>query len=177
MEQQETPIIYAGKMSFSNMGGVDIGPLEAHSRSIGFLRGIEVKKGLYYCHYAIAENSQSIGALMIVHQDYEGEVLIASEKIGTFNVGLSGVVGFFSSPKKEYTAKQMGDYFRQLEKEHQGRLWYELNSKQFISPCPQAPATSVPVFVHRDQRGQIDAIQLEFNRRESALLAKGANAA
>ena len=177
MKEQEISVLYAGKMSLNNMGGVDVGALEAHSGTIGFLRGISVKKGFYHCHYAIAENNRTIGALMLVHQDYEGDALIADEKIGAFNVGLSGIVGFFSSPKREYTMKQMGEYFRQLEREHTGLAWVVLNSKQFISPSAQAPATAVSVFAHRDRDGQIDALQMEFNRQENDLLVKGVDAA
>lgn len=173
MNEQETFLLYAGKISLNNMGGVDVGALEAHSGTIGFLRGIAVKKGFYNCHYAIAENGRTIGALILVHQDYEGDSLVAEEKLGAFNVGLSGIVGFFSSPKKEYSMKQMGDYFRQLERDHSGLAWVVLNSKQFISPSSQAPATAVKVFAHRDAMGQIDALQIEFNRKESDLLVQG----
>ena len=62
MNEQEISLLYAGKISLNNMGGVDVGALEAHSGTIGFLRGITVKKGFYNCHYAIAENGRTIGA-------------------------------------------------------------------------------------------------------------------
>lgn len=173
MEQKESPVIYAGRMSFGNAGGVDVGPLEAHSKTLGFLRGIEVRKGFYDCYFAY-DDLGHIGAMMIVNVDYDGEVLTAPEKIGEFNVGLSGVVGFFSSPKTEYTMKQLAEYLKQLEKDHPTKAWYVLNSRQFLAPCSQGPATFVGAYAHRDKSGKIDAIQIEFNREEGALLGKGA---
>ena len=172
MNKVETPVLYAGRMSFCNAGGVDVGALEAHSKTFGFLRGIKVKKGMYDCHYAIGDNGR-IGAMMIVHVDYESEMLVAEEKIGEFNVGLSGVVGFFSSPKTEYTMNQLGEYLKQLEKDHPMKTWHVLNSRQFMAPCYQAPSTFVGVYAHRNKSGEIDALQIEFNRQENDLLKKG----
>lgn len=164
---EEYSVLYAGKISFRNQDGVDVGALEAHSSSYGFIRSIPVEKTMYDCHYALSEDGKRVNALMVVSQHYEKEVLEANEFYGSFNVGLSGVVGFFSSPKKEYTALQMGEYLRQLEKGHSGRGWYTLNSKQFLSPSSQAPATSVSVYVHRNKNKEVDAIQMEFNRKEN----------
>ena len=173
MDQKEYPVLYAGKMSFLNLGGVDIGALESHSGSIGFLRGIKVHRSIYHCHYALSEDLKRVDAMMVVSHDYEGDTLIANEPIGSFYVGLSGIVGFFSSPKKEYTMKQLGEYLAQLDKEHTGRAWHVLNSKQFMAPCSQGPATKVIVYAHRDRYGDVDALQIEFNRKEGELLSKG----
>ena len=177
MDQKEYPVLYAGKMSFLNMGGVDIGALEAHSGTLGFLRGVKVHKSIYHCHYALSDDQKRVDAMMVVSHDYAGEVLIANEPIGSFYVGLSGIVGFFSSPKKEYTMNQLGEYLAQLEKEHSGRNWYSLNSRQFMAPCSQGPATKVNVYAHRDEYGDIDALQIEFNRKEGELLSQGMEAA
>ena len=174
MEEKETPVLYAGKLSLNNMNGVDIGPLEGHPNTIGFINALAVKKGYYDCHYALSEGGKTVGALMIVHQDYAQEALEANEQIGLFNTGLSGVVGFFRSPKRVYTMDLLADYCKDLEDSHSGAAWVVLNTKQFICPSSQAPATSVSVFAHRDESGQIDALQMEFNRKENELLAKGA---
>lgn len=171
----EYPVLYAGKISFMNQGGVDIGALEAHSSSLNFLRGIEVEKNLYHCHYALSNDGKRVNAIMVVSRDYEGDVLEADELYGSFSVGLSGVVGFFSSPKKEYTMKQMYEYSKQIDREHSGKSWYILNTKQFMVPSSQVPATDVNVYVHRNESKQIDAIQMEFNRKQNDIIMEAVN--
>lgn len=173
MEQKQTiPVIYAGRMSFKNMKGVDIGSLESHSQTIGFLQEIPVFKSIYDCYYAYSEDGRRIGSLMIVSEAYESEVLDANEPLGEFTVGLSGVVGFFSSPKTKYSMSQLGDYLRQLEESHGKSNWVELNTRQFMAPCSQAPATKVSVYAHRGRDGEIDAIQMEFNRKENDIISQ-----
>ena len=171
---KEYPVQYAGKISFLRRG-IDIGPLEAHSESLNFIREMEIEKNVYNCHYAISDDGQRIDAMMVVSNSYESDVLEAKELFGSFSVGLSGVVGFFSSPKKDYTMYQLGEYLKQLDRSHYGRAWYELNTKQFIAPCSQGPATNVNVYVHRNTKGEIDAIQIEFNRKETELMMEAAN--
>lgn len=174
MEQNKLrPVQYAGMMTFMNQNGVDVGPLEARSGMPGFIQQVDVVKGRYYCHYAVSEDGLRIDALMLVSDQYPGEVLETPEKIGSVTVSLSGVVGFFSSPKKEYSMKQLGTYICDLEREHSGRCWVNLNSKQFMSPSSQGVGTSVPVFVHRNADGKVDAFQMEFNRKETDLLIEG----
>lgn len=178
-EQQITPtsVTYAGTLSLSNADGVDIGSLEGRAGTTALLSGVQVEKGTYDCYYAAREDGKGIGALIIVSTRFEGEALEATEKIGEFTVGLSNVVGFFRSPKKEYTLNQLADYVKELEDGHgKNRVWVRLNSKQFMSPASQAAATFVPAYAHRNANGEIDAIQIEFNRKESALLEKGAQA-
>ena len=173
MEKQERefrPVQCAGMMTFMNMDGVDIGSLEARSGMPGFIQKVDVARGRYYCHYALSEDGSRIAAIMIVSADYPGEVLEVPERFGSVTVSLSGVMGFFSSPKKEYSMKQLARYIADLERDHPSRAWVNLNSKQFLAPSSQGVATSVPVFVHRNADGKIDAIQLEFNRKEDELL-------
>lgn len=172
-ERQIHPVLYLGKIGFSNACGVDIGSLEGRKGTTAVIAGVPVARGTYECYYAIREDGKAIGAMMIVHETYGGEVLETSEKIGEFTVGLSNVVGFFASPKTEYTLNQLADYVKKLETEHEGHIWHVLNSRQFMAPACQAAATFVSAYAHRNQDGYVDAIQIEFNREESALLGKG----
>ena len=167
-----TPVTYVGRISFNGMAGVDVGTLEGHASTCGLVSGIGVKKGYYDCFYAMSEDGMSIGALIVVNEEYEGDSLTAPEKIGEFAVGLSGIVGFFASPKTEYTLRQLGNYIGQIERRKGGRVWYELNTSQFLCPSSQAPATTVEVRAHRTD-GTIDALQIEFNRAQNDVLAKG----
>jgi hypothetical protein len=41
-----------------------------------------------------------------------------------------------------------------------------------MAPASQGLATRVPVFVHRNEQGEIDAIQMEFNRKADEELAE-----
>lgn len=173
MEGRIRPVLCAGMMTLMGQQGVDVGPLEARKGTFGFIENVNVKKGKYYCHYALSEDAQRVEALIIVSETYEPETLEANEKLGDVTVALSGVAGFFASPKKEYSMQQMGEYLAELEKEHEGKDWVNLNSKQFFAPTSQGMSTRIPVYAHRDEKGEIDAIQMEFNRSETELLAKG----
>lgn len=165
-------VLYKGTISFTNMSGVDIGSLESHANSAYALTHVAVHKSHYWCHYALTKDSQRVNALMVVSVDYEGEVLNTPEKLGEINVGLSGVVGYFRSPKTEYSSKQLEQYIKDLQKEHSGKAWVHLNTRQFMAPASQGLATRVPVFVHRNDQGEIDAIQMEFNRKADEELAE-----
>ena len=173
-EENIYPIKFVGYMSLMNAGGLDVGSLEGRDGTPSLLSGIAVMKSAYECYYAIREDGRGVGAMMLVSTSYGRDTLEATEKIGEFTVGLSNIVGFFSSPKKEYTLKQLAEYVGQLEKEHAGLgLWTSLNSRQFLAPASQPAATFVSVYAHRNGFGEIDAIQMEFNRKESALLEQG----
>ena len=171
---EEYPVLYAGKISFLHHG-VDVGALEAHSTSLNFIRSIDIEHAMYNAHYALSEDGKRIGAMMIVSENYYGDVLEANELYGSFSVGLSGVVGFYSSPKKDYTMKQLGVYLKEIERDHKGNAWTIINSKHFLAPSSQTAATNVNVYVHRNGSGTIDALQMEFNRKESQLILEAAN--
>lgn len=168
---------YVGMMTFFNMDGVDVGSLESRKDSIGVLTKIPVHKGRYECYCALTDDAKHIEALMIVSDDYRGEVLKTPEKLGEVNVGLSGMVGFFSSPKREYTGKQLERYIGELLRDHSGKAWTQLNTRQFMAPSSQGIATAVPVFAHRNAQGEIDALQLEFNRKADEELAEAVETA
>jgi len=170
MEKEIRPVMYAGMFTLLSTGLLDVSPLEGREGVAGFLGSIQMKKGRYYCHYAVSDDAQRITAIMVVHADYPGDSLETSEFIGYTQSALSGVVGFFSHPKKAYTLNQLGEYVAQLEKEHSGRCWVNINSKQFFAPSSQGLSTRVPVYGHRDKKGELDALQIEFDPRESELL-------
>lgn len=169
---KERSVTYVGVITFCNMDGVDIGSLESYQNSYGVITKVAVHKGRYECYYDLIEDLKHVNAIMIVSSDYQGEVLKTPEKLGDINVGLSGVVGFFSSPKKEYTGKQLEKYMGELISQHNGKAWVHLNSKQFMAPSSQGIATRVPVFVHRDADGNVDAFQMEFNRKADEEMAE-----
>lgn len=174
-EKEFTPVQYAGMITFMNQDGVDVGPLEARKNTFGFIQKIDVVRGRYHCHYALSDDERRINALMIVSEEYDSEILETNEKIGSITVGLSGVVGYFASPKKEYSMYGIESYLADLEREYGDfeRRWVNLNGKQFMAPCSQAVGTSISVFVHRNADGKIDALQMEFNRKETELLNLG----
>ena len=140
-------VLYKGTISFTNMSGVDIGSLESHVNSAYALTHVAVHKSHYWCHYALTKDSQRVNALMVVSVD-------------------------FRSPKTEYSSKQLEQYIKDLQKEHSGKAWVHLNTRQFMAPASQGLATRVPVFVHRNEQGEIDAIQMEFNRKADEELAE-----
>lgn len=166
MDNQEfTPVKYLGLISFNNMMGVDFGPLEGRAEAANMLREIPVKKGTYQCYKGIDPVTCKVSAVMAVHPDYPGEELITDEHYGDAIVGLSGMVGLFCSPKKEYSMKQLGQYLRELSRDYPtgSRGWHILNSKQLMAPSGRMPGSAVSLFVHRDGSGQIDALKVEFD--------------
>lgn len=165
-------VMYAGTITFMNRDGVDVCSLESHADSYGTITKVKIREGKYECYYDLTEDVKRVNAIMIVSSDYGSEVLQTPEKLGEINVGLSGVVGFFSSPKKEYTGKQLEKYMGELLSQHNGKAWVHLNSKQFMAPSSQGIATRVPVFVHRDANGDVDAFQMEFNRKADEEMAE-----
>lgn len=176
-ENEVRSAIYAGAITFCNMNGVDACSLESHKDSFGVITKIPVRKGRYECYYDLTDDLKRINAIMIVSEDYPGEALSTPEKLGEITVGLSGVVGFFASPKKEYTGKQLERYMGELISQHTGKAWVHLNTKQFMAPSSQGIATRVPVFVHRDANGNVDALQMEFNRKADEELAEAVETA
>lgn len=170
-QTQYTPIRRVGLLSFRNDGGVDVGGLESSNDAVGAIKGIKVRKTLYEAYYSVREDGLGIGALIVASEDFRGETLTASEKLGEIIVPLSGIVGFFCSPKKAYTAKQMDKYLKELEHDYHasGTFWKVLNSRQFICPSGQPIGSVVPVFCHRNKQGQIDAIQMEFSRKAKTI--------
>lgn len=165
MSEEIIPVIYRGKMSFNSTPKIDIGSLEAKKSTIGHVLGLDVKPGYYDCFYALHEDRKRVGALMVAHESYPGESLVTNEKIGEILVGLSGVVGFFCSPKTEYSFKQLGRYIDDLKKRHTDEnVWAELNSRQFVAKSSQTPGSAIDVWGHRGEDGKIDALRLEFRR-------------
>lgn len=176
-ENEVRSAIYAGKITFCNMNGVDVCSLESHKDSFGVITKVSVRKGHYECYYDLTDDLKRVNAIMIVSEDYPGEALNTPEKLGEITVGLSGVVGFFASPKKEYTGKQLEKYMGELLSQHTGKAWVHLNTKQFMAPTSQGIATRVPVFIHRDADGNVDALQMEFNRKADEELAEAVETA
>ena len=170
-------VVYAGTITFMNKDGVDVCSLESHKDSFGVITKIPVHKGHYECYYDLTDDQKRVNAIMIVSEGYPGETLKTPEKLGEITVGLSGIVGFFASPKKEYTGKQLEKYMGELLSQHTGKAWVHLNTKQFMAPTSQGIATRVPVFVHRDADGNVDALQMEFNRKADEELAEAVETA
>lgn len=164
--------LYKGMISFTNMRGVDIGSLESHHGAEYVMTNVAVHKSHYWCYYGLSEDERRVNALMIVSVDYEGEELHAPEKLGEISVGLSGVVGYFRSPKTEYGLERLEQYVKDLQRQHPDKAWVHLNTRQFLAPASQGLVTRVPVFVHRNEQGEIDAIQMEFNRKADEELAE-----
>jgi hypothetical protein len=169
---EKSSALYKGTISFTNMRGVDIGSLEGHRSAEYVLTDVAVHKSLYWCHYGLTEDARRINALMVVSVDYKGEELNTPEKLGEISVGLSGVVGFFRAPKTEYNLERLEQYTKDLQEQHPDKAWVHLNTRQFMAPAAQGLATRVPVFVHRNEQGEIDAIQMEFNRKADEELAE-----
>lgn len=167
MSEEIIPVVYQGKMSFNSTPKIDIGSIEAKKTTLGHILGLDIKRGYYDCFHAFHEDGKRIGALMIAHEDYPDESLVTNDKIGEILVGLSGVVGFFCSPKTEYTFKRLGHYIDDLKSRHpDANVWSELNSRQFVAPSSQTPGSVIDVWGHKDGKGQIDALRLEFRRVE-----------
>ena len=182
MDNQEfTPVQHVGQISFNNMMGVDFGPLEGRASAANMVAAIAVKKGVYDCYKGIDPATGKVSAIMVVHPDYASEELTTEELYGNAIVGLSGMVGFFCSPKKEYSMKQLGNYINELLSDHPSgeRGWHILNTRQFMAPSGRMPGSEVSLHIHRDANDEIDALKIEFdhlaqrNPEEAALKIEG----
>ena len=169
-----SPVEYAGKLKLTE-GLVDVGSLESTKRTLGFVQGLKVKPGVYACYVGRDGNGRN-GALIIVSESFEGESLEATESFGEAPVGLTGMVGFFRAPKKEYTANQLDAYIKELMADsRKGQT--VINSKQFMAASGMSPAVKAPIFVHRDVNGEVDAVQIEFRQALNEIMAKAVEVA
>ena len=167
MEKELIPVVYDGRISLNSTPKIDVCSLEARTTTMGHILGLPVKRGYYDCYHAIHEDGKRVGAIMVAHIDYPGDELVTNEKIGEILVGLSGIVGFFCSPKTEYSLNRLKEYIGDLKRFHPlNEPWAERNSRQFVSPSSQAPGSAIDVWGHRDGNGEIDALRIEFRRVE-----------